>query len=83
MYFHLTRLLSIEYETKDIIFRTTKTPLKNQRTNILRPPANSRVFQKISQYFKNGEVYFQDNEVGEIIRNYTLWCNQEHMLRIT
>lgn len=73
----------IQDETKDIIFRTTKTPLKNQRTNILRPPANSRVFQKISQYFKNGEVYFQDNEVGEIIRNYTLWCNQEHMLTIT
>ena len=73
----------IQNEDKDIIFRTTKTPYRNQQTNILRPPANSRVFQKITQYFKTGEVYFQDNEIGEIVRNYILWCNDEHMLTIT
>lgn len=33
--------------------------------------------KKLWQFFVQDNVYYQDNEVGEVIRNYIIWCKKE------
>ena len=56
----------------DIIF----TPEYNSRPNYNRRithPTNN-ITKKISHTFNDDSVFYQDNEVGEIVRNYIHWC---------
>ena len=34
------------------------------------------VEKHIAEYYKSDKVFYQDNEVGEIVRNYLLWCTK-------
>ena len=38
--------------------------------------ALSKIEQKIIWFFKNDRVFYQDNEVGNMIENYIDWCRQ-------
>lgn len=57
---------------KDIIFSTEY----NARPNWFRRLGNPRndVEKKLYSFFKQEKVFYQDNEVGEIVRNYLNWC---------
>lgn len=57
---------------KDIVFTTDYSPLPNVSRNLLRPAYE--VQRKISNFFKAEKVFYQDNEVGELVRNYIMWC---------
>lgn len=57
---------------KDIIFTTEYSPLPNVSRNLLHPVYE--VQRKISTFFKAEKVFYQDNEVGELVRNYIMWC---------
>ena len=57
---------------KDIIFTTDYSPLPNVTRNILHPTYD--IHRKISNFFKAEKVFYQDNEVGELVRNYIMWC---------
>ena len=57
---------------KDIVFTTEYSPLPNVSRNLLRP--TYEVQRKISNFFKAEKVFYQDNEVGELVRNYIMWC---------
>ena len=62
----------IQSEEKDIIFTTDYSPRPNISRNILHP--TYEVHRKISNFFKAEKVFYQDNEVGELVRNYIMWC---------
>lgn len=56
----------------DIIFTTEYSPRPNISRNILHPAYE--IHRKISNFFKAEKVFYQDNEVGELVRNYIMWC---------
>lgn len=58
--------------TKDLIFTLEDSPLPNYRKRINRP--SDSMGSKIWEFFKNDKVFYQDNDVGEIVRNYISSC---------
>lgn len=62
----------IQNPDNDIIFTTDHSPRPNISRNILHPTYD--VHRKISNFFKAEKVFYQDNEVGELVRNYLIWC---------
>lgn len=56
----------------DIIFTTEYSPRPNISRNILHP--TYEIHRKISNLFKAEKIFYQDNEVGELVRNYLMWC---------
>ena len=62
----------IKNET-DMVFSLTRTSYKwNIRRNILKP--EDELGRKIAWFFVNNRVFYQDNEVGEIVANYLKCC---------
>ena len=67
------------------------TPIKNPETDIVisfeddpRPnhirnleKTQQKIGMKIRWFFKNDKVFYQDNEVGEIVRNYLTQCKHD------
>lgn len=65
------------------------TPIKNPDTDLIYSKAYDarinwrrkltipqlEVEKRIAQFYKSDKVFYQDNEVGEIVHNYLLWCN--------
>lgn len=70
----------IKNEDKDIIYSTTNDPRKNWRKRI--NACSDNIDTKIWSYFKSDKVYYQDNEVGEIVRNYLIYCNNFSIIRM-
>lgn len=56
----------------DLIFDTEYNPRPNYRRKITKPTDN--ITSKICEFFRNEKVFYSDNEVGEMVRNYVLWC---------
>lgn len=48
---------------------------KNYHRKITQPVNNK--MKKVWSYFQKEKVFYQDNEVGEIMRNYLIWCKKE------
>ena len=49
------------------------SPYRRQRINL---PIDD-IGKRIWQFFRERQVYYQDNTVGEVVRNYLLWCGAE------
>ena len=64
---------------KDLIFSREDNPLKNWRKRITAP--TDKRGQIIYKYFKDDKVFYQDNEIGEIMRNYLTYCKQYDIIR--
>lgn len=62
----------IKDENKDIIFDKEYHQQDNYFRNIAKPATNFG--RKIWWFFQSDNVYYQDNEVGEIVNNYLKWC---------
>lgn len=58
----------------DLIFDLEPSPKPNVRTRINTP--HDIVGKKIYQYYLIDKVFYQDNEVGEIVRNYLQACKK-------
>lgn len=54
----------------DLIYTLTYNPLPNYAINILKPTTDLQ--KKIASFFVQGKVFYQNNEVGEIMRNYLM-----------
>lgn len=65
----------IQDEDNDIIFTEQYDPRPNHFRNIRRPVNN--LTRRIAEFFKLEKVFYQDNEVGEIVRNYLQYCKTE------
>lgn len=61
----------IKNET-DVLFSPVYSPLPNHYRDMRRPIDN--LSTKIASFFRKDQVFYQDNEVGEIVRNYLIWC---------
>ena len=62
----------IQDEDKDIIFSELYDPRPNHFRNIRK--GTSKLESKLSWFFINDKVFYQDNEVGEVVRNYLQYC---------
>ena len=58
---------------EDLVYSTEQKVSPNYSIRIDKPYL--KVHHRIWHYFANDLVYYQDNEVGEIVRNYLQWCN--------
>jgi len=61
-------------EDNDLIYSTRYDPRPNWRRKITLPMF--KVEHKILEYYKADKIFYQDNEVGEIVRNYLVWCGK-------
>ena len=62
----------IQNEDEDIIFSDLYDPRPNHIRNLRK--GTGAIEKKICYFFKNDKVFYQDNEVGEVVRNYLQYC---------
>lgn len=58
----------------DIIYQIESDKRYNYYKNLKKPI--DMISKKITSFFKTYKVFYQDNEVGEIVRNYLQWCDK-------
>ena len=58
-----------------LVYMQDYSPLPNRARLLNRP--RSTVEKRIWDYFKRGLVFYQDNEIGDLVRNYLLWCSSQ------
>lgn len=65
----------IQNPESDIVFTTEYNPRPNYFRKINKP--THPIVKKLYEFFLKEKVFFQDNEIGEIVRNYLMWCNKQ------
>lgn len=60
---------------EDIIFSTDYNAKPNWRRKITHPIDD--IGRKIKWFYDADKVFYQDNEIGEIMRNYLQWCKSD------
>lgn len=58
-----------------LIYSPEFSPRPNYRRKITTP--QTKIEQKIADFYKRDKVFYSDNEVGEIVRNYLMFCNKK------
>ena len=58
---------------KEIIYSQEYNPLPNYHRKLTKPRSNLE--KKIAWYFATDNVFYSDNETGEIVRNYLKWSD--------
>lgn len=56
-----------------LVYSDKSSPLPNHRKKITKPVTDLE--KKITSFFVRDKVFYQDNQIGEIVRNYIAWCN--------
>ena len=67
----------IKENDNNIVYCPEISPKPNYRRKITTPMTNTD--KRILWFFKNEKVFYQSNEIGEIVRNYFLWCKTANM----
>lgn len=60
---------------RDIVYTTQTDPRPNWRINMLKPV--DMLDKKITSFFGAYKVFYQTNDIGEIVRNYIMWCKNK------
>ena len=63
----------IKYPDKDIVYTTRASERWNYRMCLTQQTDD--LSKKILRFFRENKVFYADNEVGEIVRNYLLWSD--------
>lgn len=58
----------------DVIYTPDFDPRPNWKRKITKP--TTVLEKKIASFYLTDKVFYQDNEVGEIVRNYLMWCGK-------
>lgn len=58
----------------DLIYTTEFSPRPNYRRKITKPTSDFE--KRIAWFYQTDKVFYSDNEVGEIVRNYLQWCGK-------
>lgn len=66
-----TPLKDVEH---DLIYSREHSARPNWSRRITHPRNN--IERRILSFFQDEKVFYQDNEVGEVVRNYMLWCKK-------
>lgn len=64
----------LKYPEKDLIYSTNYNARPNYRRKITKP--TSDIEKKIANFYIKDKIFYSDNEVGEVVRNYLLWCGK-------
>lgn len=64
----------LKFPDTDLIYTTDYDPRANYRRKITKPTNN--IEKKIALMYANDKIFYADNNVGEIVRNYLLWCTK-------
>ena len=62
-------------EDEDLIFSPEYSAKPNHVRNITKPV--TQLEKKIAMFFKKDKVFYSSNEVGEIVRNYLIFCGKD------
>lgn len=62
----------IQNPEKDLVFSPEVTPYPNWSRRITK--ARNELENEIVKQFMQEKIFYQDNEVGEVVRNYIQWC---------
>lgn len=65
----------IRHPESDIVFSIEYDPRPNHIRNIRK--SSEDIVKKIFRFFRDDQVFYQDNDVGEIVRNYLMFCQKE------
>lgn len=65
----------IKHPETDIIYSVEYDPRPNHIRNIRQN--GSDLNRKILKFFREDRVFYQDNDVGEVVRNYLMFCQKE------
>ena len=65
----------IKNPEKEVIYSQEYNPLPNYHRKLTKPRSNLE--KKIAWYFATDNVFYSDNETGEIVRNYLKWSDGE------
>lgn len=76
-YIH-SKTTPLKYPDTDIVFSTKYDPRPNWFRNIKKPTCD--IDKRILSFFTQYKVYYQDNEVGELVRNYLKICQKEMLI---
>jgi hypothetical protein len=71
IYFH-RKTTPIKKPDSDLIISEDYDPRPNYIRNLKH--STLEVARKINTFFRDEKVYYQDNDVGEIVRNYLIFC---------
>ena len=66
----------IQDDNKDLIYSVEYDSRPNHRRKIT--ASADRLDRLLYSHFQTDRVYYQDNEVGEIVRNYLKWCRSQN-----
>ena len=58
----------------DIIYSTDYSPQPNY-SRLINKPTN-KLQKLIYSFFQSDKVFYSSNEIGEVVRNYLVWCNK-------
>lgn len=58
----------------DVIYSTEYDPRHNWKRKITKP--RTPLEHKIAEHYMKDKVFYSDNEVGEVVRNYLIWCGK-------
>ena len=64
----------LKHPDTDLVFTTRYDARPNYRRKLTKPRLD--IERKIVEFYATDKIFYQDNEVGEVVRNYLLWCNK-------
>lgn len=64
----------IKEPENDILYSPEFSERPNHKRKITKP--TTPLEKKIAEHFIKDKVFYSDNEVGEIVRNYLIWCGK-------
>lgn len=67
----------IKEPDRDLVFSVEYKPLPNWKRRLTKP--TTKLERKLLWFFENDRTYYQDNEVGELVRNYLIWSKNESL----
>lgn len=73
LYIH-RKTTPVHPDTEWIVYQQQPDFRRNYRTNILKPYGKADIY--IKSLIDMKKIFYQDNEVGEIMNNYLKWCTQ-------
>ena len=65
----------IQEDNKQLVFDTETNVKRNYHRKIT--VASDDLTRRLYSFFLKDKVFYQDNEVGEVVRNYIIWCKKE------
>lgn len=74
IYFH-RKTGEIRHPDRDLIFSEDYDPRPNYVRNLRKSSLD--VVKKIGVFFRDSKVFYQDNDVGEVVRNYLTFCKSD------